>query len=303
MINLSTGAFFDRSSSQIGGLRTQAESLQQQISTGERLDRSSDDPVAAARLRQLDRSERLAEIDERNSLIAETDLALTDQALTSITDVLARARELAVRASNDTLTDDQRVGIAVEIETLRDSLISLANSRSSAGHALLGGQAEGEAYVDNGTSVSFIGTTDITPIEIGRGQSVIPGVTGPEVFEFETANGQTDLFAVLGNLAAVLAAGGAASADASSAALADLEVGLERVTTTQSVVGSRLNWVDLVSERRESNAEQIAQERADVGGADIALTMSRLQETLTVLEASQASFVRLSNLSLFSLLR
>ncbi len=303
MINLSTGAFFDRSSSQIGGLRTQAESLQQQISTGERLERSSDDPVAAARLRQLDRSERLAEIDERNSLIAETDLALTDQALTSITDVLARARELAVRASNDTLTDDQRTGIAVEIETLRDSLISLANSRNSAGHALLGGQAVGQAYVDNGTNVSFIGTTDITPIEIGRGQSVVPGVTGPEVFEFETSDGQTDLFAVLGNLAAVLAAGGAASADASSAALADLEAGLERVTTTQSVVGSRLNWVDLVSERRESSAEQIAQERADVGGADIALTMSRLQETLTVLEASQASFVRLSNLSLFSLLR
>ena len=42
---------------------------------------------------------------------------------------------------------------------------------------------------------------------------------------------------------------------------------------------------------------------ADVGGADIAVTMTRLQETLTILEASQASFVRLANLSLFSMLR
>ena len=47
----------------------------------------------------------------------------------------------------------------------------------------------------------------------------------------------------------------------------------------------------------------IAEERADVGGADIAVTMTRLQETLTILEASQASFVRLANLSLFSMLR
>ena len=39
------------------------------------------------------------------------------------------------------------------------------------------------------------------------------------------------------------------------------------------------------------------------GGADIAVAMSRLQETLTVLEASQASFVRLANLNLFSMLR
>ena len=50
MINLSTGAFYERSTSQIGGLRAQAETLQQQIGTGERLQRSSDDPVAAAKV-------------------------------------------------------------------------------------------------------------------------------------------------------------------------------------------------------------------------------------------------------------
>ena len=60
MINLSTGAFYERGSRQIGALRAQAESLQQQIGTGERLERSSDDPVAAARLRMLSRTERIA---------------------------------------------------------------------------------------------------------------------------------------------------------------------------------------------------------------------------------------------------
>ena len=90
---------------------------------------------------------------------------------------------------------------------------------------------------------------------------------------------------------------------ASSDALASLDAGLAKVTTSQTVIGARLNWVDLMTERRENNAERVAEERADVGGADIAVTMSRLQETLTVLEATQASFVRLANLSLFSMLR
>ncbi|HCH95153.1 MAG TPA: flagellar biosynthesis protein FlgL, partial [Erythrobacter sp.] len=124
-----------------------------------------------------------------------------------------------------------------------------------------------------------------------------------DVFNFDTANGPSDLFAVLGNLAAALATGGADAISASSAALGELDAGLEKVTTAQTVIGSRLNWVDLMSERREVNAERTADERSSVGGADIAVTMSRLQETLTVLEASQASFVRLANLSLFSLLR
>jgi flagellar hook-associated protein 3 FlgL len=303
MINLSTGAFYERSTRQIGSLRARAESLQQQIGTGERLERSSDDPVAAARLRMLGRTERLADVDSRNSQLAEADLSLTDKTLGSVADVIVRVRELAVQAASSTLSDEQRSAIGVEVASLRENLVVLANSRNIAGHALFGGQTAGAAYVDNGTTVQFVGTGSATPLEIGEGQSVEPSLTGPEVFEFGTANGPGDLFAVLGDLASALAAGGQGAIDASSAALADLDAGLEKVTTAQTVVGSRLNWIDLMSERRENNAERIADERSDVGGADIAVAMTRLQETLTVLEASQASFVRLANLSLFSMLR
>ena len=303
MINLSTSTFFDRGTSQLGDLRAQAERLQQQIGTGERLQRSSDDPLAAAQLRSLSRSERIAEVDTRNSQLAEADLALADQTLGSIADLVIKVRELAVQAASSTVNDDQRELIATQIAGLRESLVSLANSENAAGNALFGGQLTGAAYSDNGTTVQFLGTASVTPLEIGEGQTVVPGVTGPQVFEFNGAAGQTDLFAVLGTLASALSTGGQGAIDASSAALADLDAGLERVTTAQSVIGSRLNWVDLMTERRENNAEQMAQERLDVGGADIATTVSRLQETLTVLEASQAGFVRLANLSLFSLLR
>ena len=303
MINLSTGAFYERSSRQIGGLRARAETLQQQIGTGERLERSSDDPVAAARLRMLSRTERIANVDTRNSQLAEADLSLADQTLDSVVDIVVRVRELAVRANSSTLNDEQRSAISTEVASLRENLVVLANTRNISGHALFGGQTAGNAYVDNGTGVQFVGTPDITPLEIGEGQSVEPGLAGPEIFEFTTANGPTDLFAVLGNLAAALATGGQTAMDASSAALEELDIGLEKVTTAQTVVGSRLNWIDLMSDRRENNAERIAEERADVGGADIAVTMTRLQETLTILEASQASFVRLANLSLFSMLR
>jgi len=303
MINLSTGAFYERSSSQIEALRARAETLQKQIGSGERLERSSEDPVAAARLRMLDRTERLAQVDTRNGQLAEADLALSDQTLGTIADIIIRVRELAVQASSSTVGDEQRSDIADEIVNLRDNLVRLANSRNIAGHALFGGQAVDAAYVDNGTAVQFVGTNDVTPLEIGEEQTVIPAIIGPDVFEFDGSGGPTDLFNVLGGLAANLAAGGTASVTAGSNALADIDASLEKVTTAQTVIGSRLNWVDLMTERRENSAERITEERQDIGGADIAVTMTRLQETLTVLEASQASFVRLSNLSLFSLLR
>lgn len=156
MINLSTGAFYERSTSQIGTLRAKAESLQQQIGTGERLERSSDDPVAAARLRMLARNERISTVDTRNSELAEADLTLTDETLGSIADVVVRVRELAVQAASSTLSDAQRSVIGTEVASLRDNLVLLANSRNISGHALLGGQASGAAYADNGLSLIHI---------------------------------------------------------------------------------------------------------------------------------------------------
>ncbi|WP_305095434.1 flagellin N-terminal helical domain-containing protein [Croceibacterium aestuarii] len=302
MISLSTSAFYERSTRQIGSLRAEADSLQQQIGSGERLSRSSDDPVAAARLRTLSRADRLAKIDQRNSEIAQTDLKLTDQALGSIADVVIRAKELANQAANGALGAEQRASIGSEIAGLQQTVLLVANSRNSAGHALFGGHASGAAYADSGAGIAYVGTAGADPVDLGDGQSVTPSLTGPEVFQFDVNGSPTDLFTVLGNLASALQGSGdqvGASRDAMNA----LDAGLDKVTTAQTLVGARMGWIDMMDQRREATGELVAEEQSSVGGADLATTMTRLQEVMTVLEASQASFVRLSSLSLFDMLR
>ncbi|WP_374408670.1 flagellar biosynthesis protein FlgL [Pelagerythrobacter sp.] len=301
-VNLSTGAFYERATRQVSTLRAQAETLQQQIGTGERLSRSSDDPVAAARLRSLARSERLAEIDQRNSDVATNDLALTDNALGSVANLVIRAQELATRAANETLSGEQRLSIGTEIANLQQSLLLVANARDSAGHSLFGGQAAGAAYELVDGAYAYVGTAVKDGVDLGEGQSVVPALTGPEVLSLEVDGVQTDLFAVLGNLAAALQGEGDQTA-ASRDALAGLSAGLDKVTTGQTVIGARMGWVELMNERRVANSELVADEQQAIGGADLAATMTRLQEVTTVLEASQASFVRLANLTLFDMLR
>ena len=302
MINLSTSAFYERATRQVGTLRAESEKLQQQIGTGQRLSRSSDDPVAAARLRTLMRGERLAEIDQRNSDIATNDLRLADDSLDSVANVIIRAQELATLAANDTLSPEQRASIGTEIGNLQQSLLMVANGRDSAGHALFGGQAGGPAYELIGGAYTYVGNAGKDPVDLGDGQSVVPSLTGPEVFDFEVGGASTDLFAVLGNFASALQGTGN-HGDASRSALDGLAAGLEKVTTGQTVVGARMGWVETMNERRIANGELVADEQAAIGGADLATTMTRLQETMTVLEASQASFVRLANLTLFDMMR
>ena len=302
MISLSTSAFYDRATRQIGGLRAEADDLQRQIGSGDRLSRSSDDPVAAAQLRTLSREQRLAEVDQRNSDLAQSNPKLTDDALDQVANVLIRAKELATAAANGTLSTDQRGSIGTEIESLRQSLLLLANSRDSAGHALFGGQVAGAAYDASGGSIAYVGTASADPVDLGQGQTVTPALTGPEVFEFQLNGSPTDLFSTLGALAAALQGGGDEGA-AGRDAMGALDAGLDKVTSAQTIVGARMGWVELMDQRREATGEMAADQQASIGGADLASTMTRLQEISTVLEASQASFVRLANLSLFDVLR
>jgi flagellar hook-associated protein 3 FlgL len=302
MISLSTSAFYERATRQVGSLRAQADELQQQIGSGQRLARSSDDPVAAARLRTLDRGQRLAAVDQRNSDVAANDLALTDDALGSIANVIIRAQELATGAANDTLTSEQRAAIGAEIANLQQSLLLVVNGRDSAGHALFGGQMTGPAYELVNGAYAYVGTSAKDPVDLGEGQSVVAALTGPEVLQFEVDGAQKDLLGVLGGLAAALQSGDNQGV-AAREALASLSAGLDKVTTGQTVVGARIGWIALMGERRTANSELVAEEQHAIGGADLAETMTRLQEVMTVLEASQASFVRLANMSLFDMMR
>lgn len=303
MIALSTGAFFERAKRQMGDLRTQADRLQQQIGSGERLERSSDDPVAAARLRTLQRQERISEVDQHNSRVANTDLQLTDSALSSVADLVIRVKTLATQAANDTLGASQRASIGAEIEGLAGNLLAIANTRNSAGHALFGGQTAGDAYALSGTTVSYAGTATLNSIDLGDGQTVQPGLIGPDAFSFDSGGSSTDLFSVLGDLAAALQSGAADPAQAARDTFGALDAGLGKVTTAQTVIGARMGWIEMMDDRRTQMSEMVSDEQASVGGADLATTMTRLQEMMTVLEASQASFVKLANLSLFNALR
>ena len=298
----STAAFFERSLMDLTALRKQAEETQAEMSSGERLQRSSDDPVAASRLRQLARADVFDDIDTAATNRATTDLNLTDNALSQFANFVTRLQELATQAASSTLSTSQRAGIGEEVAQIRDNLVALANTRDGNGNALFGGESASDAYtLDAAGNATYAGTGAAGVISLGGGQSVSRGVTGPDFLQFQSGGATVDLLAMTKALADDLKSGtgGAATANAALTALGD---GLNAITTAQTVVGSRLNWIDLNTERRTSLAGMRTDEKTEVGGADLTESIARLQNTMLVLQASQASFSKLANLSLFSVL-
>ncbi len=304
MISTSTSAFYERSTQGIGSLRARAEELQTQLSKGQKLSRSSDDPVAASRLRTLARADTLSNIDMSNANRATSDLTLADSALSSFANYITRAKELATQAGTGTLSPSQRAGIGQELKQMVGDLVALANSRDSAGHALFGGETAGDAYtVDGAGNASYQGTATSGELPLGDGQTITRGLTGPEFLGFDVNGSPTDLIAVVKALGDALVSGAGDPAAVARDSLGTLDTAMDTLTTAQTVVGSRLSWIDLTTERRTNLAELRTGEEQDIGATDIASTVADLQQVMLVLEASQASFSKLSSLSLFDVLR
>lgn len=296
----STLGFHRAATAQQAGLRSEAEALQRQVSTGERLERPSDDPVAAARLRALDRTERLAQVEETNALRAREELGAASDRMADMASTLARARELAVQAANGATSPQGRAAIATEIASLRETLFSLANSTGSNGEPLFAGQGTGPAYTRAADgSVTYTGSGAPGELEVGPGIAVQRGIAGPSFLSFDHGGTASDVFALLGTLEQGLRGATGDPAGAARDSLPGFDAAIAALGQGQTVVGTRLAWVETVETIASQMGEARAEEATAVGGADLAASLSRLQQVMTALEASQASYARLASLSLF----
>ncbi|MDJ0979149.1 MAG: flagellar biosynthesis protein FlgL [Erythrobacter sp.] len=302
-VSNSTGAFYDRSLAQMSDLRVSLEELQTQISTGRRIERGSDDPAAASRLRTLARTERLAEVQADNADKLARDLTAAGDEVLGVANLLSRARELAILAANDPTGANGREAIAQELEQLEEELFDRANAQTLTGEPLFAGTAAGPAFVRGpGGAVSYNGNGDIASVNVAPGTDLERGLAGSQIFQFDVNGTPSDAFAVLADLTAALQPGVPDPAAAARAAIEGLDAGIEAATRSQTVLGTRLAWVEVVQDAQVDRGLSIDEQQSDLGDTDLGEAIARLQQTETALEASQLSFTRVSNLSLFNAL-
>lgn len=140
-LRISTAALHDLAIASM--LRQQAAlaRTQNQIATGRRVQTPSDDPVAAAQLYELSRTQAQLEQFGSNAGVARGRLQLEEQALADTGNVLQRVRELIVQANNATLSDGDRRSVATELRARVGELQSIANRRDSNDEYLFAGYA------------------------------------------------------------------------------------------------------------------------------------------------------------------
>jgi len=158
--------------------------IQQQVATGERISSSAGDPVAAARLVDLQQSVDNFEQYQSSINSGRARLEIQEGVLENVVVVIQRVRELILQSNNAIQTNDTRAYIAEEVHQLNEELKGLANSVDSNNDYLFSGsKVKFQPFTDTSKgNFKYNGDDNNRMLQIGPNRKIASGDSGTEVF-------------------------------------------------------------------------------------------------------------------------
>jgi flagellar hook-associated protein 3 FlgL len=285
----------------MGGLQanlTRMGQLQEQLSSGKLITRPSDSPTGTVSAMQLRGEIRAAEQHSRNADDGLGWLGTIDSTLTSSLEQVRRVRDLTVQgmSAGSGGSPQAREALAEEVRNLRESLISLSNTRYLDRPVFGGITAGGEAYSTAGTfRPGPVGDVRRT---VGDGPPVRVDLDGPAAFGADAEPSQ--LFTVLQRIGDDLRTG---DSDTLRTDLINLDTAIGRLQTALSDVGARYNRVEQMRQTADGRALTLRGQLSDVEDIDLPQTIMDVKLQETAYQAALAASARVIQPSLMDFLR
>jgi flagellar hook-associated protein 3 FlgL len=309
--------------------KSRMENLQAETATLKKLNRPSDDPVGAAKVLEVRTDKVNNEQFQVNARLANAFLDNTDHALEDISEIVMRAKEIAIgQSSNASSTPESRYGVAEEVNQLFQRAVATGNRRIGDRY-IFGGFKTTQSPVD--ADGHYLGDDGEMMVEIGREVFIGANLPGHEVFNTnpggsadyrrmrqEKDDGSTEgptrrlasegsegpqnvnLFQQLKALRTGLLTGDMETIRGSLDAFDDL---LGKVISLRSKIGSRVQSIAGNMSALERHNITNAQLTSTIEDADMTKVVSDLAKEETVFKSSLASSKHLIQPTLLDFLR
>ncbi|MDF1485810.1 flagellar hook-associated protein FlgL [Ramlibacter sp. H39-3-26] len=141
MANTRVGTYnaFDSAVRNINSRYATLSSLQENLTSGKRVLRPSDDPTAAAQAERARTRIARVETDQRALALQKDSITTAESTLGEANDALQSFRELVVSAGNGSYSATERAAILQQLTSLRDEIYAQANRSDSNGIPLFSG--------------------------------------------------------------------------------------------------------------------------------------------------------------------
>lgn len=272
---------------------------QHQYSTGKKVDSPGDDPVGVGIALGIRN-----DIDAVNAWRGNIHDSLewmntTESALTDVTDVIQKARELAVQGANGVLNASSRGAIADQIDQLLEQAAQVGNSELG-GRYLFGGTAVNTPpFTSNPAGVNGTPNTGLLTREVGQAQTFSVNITSDRLMKPPGAT--PDLFTTLRDLSTALRAGDLPSIN--TTAFNRLDAHLKNNLALRSENGAKINRMEMNLGRYAIDDVARRDTLSKIEDADMAEVSMNLMTRESVLKASLAVGARIMQPSLVDFLR
>jgi flagellar hook-associated protein 3 FlgL len=247
---------------------------QERAVSGHKIAQPSDDPFSFAQARSETANHARAEGYERTIGIAKPSLQTADSALFEVDTIMGRIRDIAVQGANDALNGNDRQTLSQELTSLRDQLVTLANSQSG-DRFIFAGYKDAVAPYD--AAGVYTGDTNVQQVEVARGVTMSLGLTGEQVF----GTAGNDIFTTITSLQTALATNvGSSVGDL----ITEVDSRFDVMRTAHSQIGVQLNAADVaeaVAVRNQDLALAARSALIDNDPADAYTDLTRAQTALS----------------------
>lgn len=291
---------------------------QDQVTTGLKVGKMSDDPTAASQVVRDSAALRGISQYTRNATAAGTSLDAEDSALQQLTTLLDRAKEIGVGANSATANAAARSADAAEVQQLLAQAVSIGNTKVGDNYLFGGASNDGRPPFDP-TQATFVPTDPATTaggapvprypqgqlaVDVGAGGQTVTGAHDGTTIFLGTTNGSPD--SSKGILAALRQLQGALTgSDTSqiSGAMTAVDGAFDTLQVHVGELGARQNQVDAVKTGLTALQSTLTQQKSDLSEVDTAQAYTEMVARQTAYQTAMLASSKVMGLSLTEYLR
>lgn len=269
-----------------------------QMSTGQRLLKLSDNPIDSINLLNLDRENSAISQYQDNISNVKTALSSQEVHLMAASDTLKDMRDTLLLASNGAISDADRESYANKLVSLRDAFMSSFNVQDEEGNYLFSGTQSDVPAITAQPAGGYIfeGNSDKRVVTVAKGVTIEANFASQEMLDLGGNNILNQIDAAITELQAPTAN----LNNTLQATLNTLDITHDNVLAAVTDIGGRHNNLDLMETSHGDNKLFVEAVTNDLEALDYGEASVRLNNYMAALQATQASYMKINDLSLFN---
>ena len=274
--------------------------LQEQLSSGRRIQRPSDDPSAFTEARQMELLTNRYEQYMRSISASESWVDHTQEGLDSLADLLTEAYEQGVRTNNATFSAGDREAEAQKLESILENIVDVMNTRAGDEYVFAGSRTTVKPFEQVAgppPTVAYNGNAGTRERHIGRELSMSINIAGQQIQD--TGQGYSVTEAIQ-SLIDGIRSGVQADVDES---LREVTVARDHVIDLGGAAGAMANRLQLAQSQLRDASLMAEGRRSEMEDLDFAEAMIEFQKTQIGLQAAVQVASSVLNTTLLDYLR